>query len=87
MTCTDNQSRNRRLGLALAEGETAQQYMNELGQAVEGFHAAQVVHDIAKENNVEMPICEKVWKVLNGHLELNTAIAELLGRDMKEEFK
>jgi len=85
LTCTDDQSRNRRLGLALAQGKTAQQYMDELGQAVEGFHAAQVVHEIAQDNNVEMPICEKVWKVLNGHLELNTAIAELLGRDMKEE--
>ena len=86
LTCTDDQSRNRRLGLALAQGKTAQQYMEELGQAVEGFHAAQVVHEIACDQNVEMPICEKVWKVLNGHLELNTAIAELLGRDMKEEF-
>lgn len=86
LTCTDNQSRNRRLGLALAQGKTAQEYMDKLGQAVEGFHAAQVVHEIAKDNNIEMPICEKVWKVLNGHLELNTAIAELLGRDMKEEF-
>lgn len=86
LTCTDDQSRNRRLGLALAQGKTAQQYMDELGQAVEGFHAAQVIHEIAKDNGVEMPICEKVWKVLNGHLELNTAIAELLGRDMKEEF-
>ncbi|MBT8125561.1 MAG: NAD(P)-dependent glycerol-3-phosphate dehydrogenase [Gammaproteobacteria bacterium] len=86
LTCTDDQSRNRRLGLALAQGKKAQQYMDELGQAVEGFHAAQVIHEIAKDNGVEMPICEKVWKVLNGHLELNTAIAELLGRDMKEEF-
>lgn len=86
LTCTDNQSRNRRLGLALAKGKTAQQYMDELGQAVEGFHAAQVVHKIAKDHHVEMPICEKVWKVLNGHVELDTAIAELLGRDMKEEF-
>ena len=86
LTCTDDQSRNRRLGLALAEGKTAQQYMDELGQAVEGFHAAQVVHEIAHDHHVEMPICEKVWKVLNGHLDLNTAIAELLGRDMKEEF-
>ncbi len=86
LTCTDDQSRNRRLGLALAQGKTAQQYMEELGQAVEGFHAAQVVHEIASDHMVEMPICEKVWKVLNGHLELNTAIAELLGRDMTEEF-
>ena len=86
LTCTDDQSRNRRLGLALAQGKTAQQYMDELGQAVEGFHAAQVIHEFAKDHGVEMPICEKVWKVLNGHLELNTAIAEILGRDMKEEF-
>ena len=60
LTCTDNQSRNRRLGFALAQGKTAQQYMDELGQAVEGFHAAQVVHEIAKDNGVDMPICEKV---------------------------
>lgn len=86
LTCTDDQSRNRRLGHALAQGKTAQQYMDELGQAVEGFHAAQVVHDVATENQVEMPICEQVWHVLNGKLDLKVAISELLGRDMKEEF-
>ena len=86
LTCTDNQSRNRRLGLALAEGKTAQKYMDEIGQAVEGFHAAQVVHAIAEDKNVEMPICEKVWQVLNGNVELKVAIAQLLGRDMKAEF-
>ena len=86
LTCTDDQSRNRRLGQALAQGKTAQQYMDELGQAVEGFHAAQVVHEVAKENQVEMPICEQVWQVLNGKVDLKIAISELLGRDMKEEF-
>ncbi len=85
LTCTDDQSRNRRLGLALAQGKTAQQYMEELGQAVEGFHAAQVVHDIAKDFGVEMPICEQVWNVLSGNLDLKTAIAQLLGREMKQE--
>ena len=63
LTCTDNQSRNRRLGIALAQGKTAQQYMDGLGQAVEGFHAAQVVHDIATDHNIEMPICNQVWNV------------------------
>ncbi len=86
LTCTDDQSRNRRLGLALANGKTAQQYMEEVGQAVEGFHAAQVIHEIAKNNQTEMPICEQVWHVLNGKLDLKVAISELLGRDMKEEF-
>ncbi len=86
LTCTDDQSRNRRLGLALAQGKTAQQYMDELGQAVEGFHAAQVVHAIAKEHHVEMPICKQVWQVLSGKIELKAAVSELLGRDMKQEF-
>ena len=85
LTCTDNQSRNRRLGLALAQGKTAQQYMDELGQAVEGFHAAQVVYDIAKDHHVDMPICNQVWNVLSEKMDLKTAIAQLLGREMKQE--
>ena len=85
LTCTDNQSRNRSLGLALAKGETAQQYMGRVGQAVEGFHAAQVVHEMTQLHKVEMPICEKVWQVLNSDMDLKSAIAELLGRDMKAE--
>ncbi len=87
LTCTDDQSRNRRLGLALAQGKTAQQYMNELGQAVEGFHAAQVVHRVARKSQVDMPICTQVWHVLNGDIELETAVSELLSRDMKVELK
>lgn len=86
LTCTDDQSRNRRLGLALAQGRTAQQYMDELGQVVEGFHAAQVIHAVAKEHQVEMPICEQVWRVLSGKIELKAAVSELLGRDIKKEF-
>ena len=85
LTCTDDQSRNRRLGLALAQGKTAQQYMDELGQTVEGFHAAQVVHRVAKQNRVDMPICTQVWHVLNGDTDLETAVSELLSRDMKIE--
>ena len=86
LTCTDNQSRNRRLGLALAQGKTAQQYMEELGQAVEGFHAAQIVHQVALDNQVDMPICTQVWQVLNGDTALETAVSELLSRDMKVEL-
>lgn len=86
LTCTDDQSRNRRLGLALAHGKTAQQYMEALGQAVEGFHAAQVVHQIAQDRQVDMPICTQVWRVLNGDAVLETAVSELLSRDMKVEL-
>ena len=86
LTCTDDQSRNRRLGLALAQGTTAQQYMEELGQAVEGFHAAQVVHRVAQNHQVDMPICSQVWHVLNGDTALESAVSELLSRDMKVEL-
>ncbi len=85
LTCTDNQSRNRRLGLALAQGKSAKQYMDELGQAVEGFHAAEVVYEVAKDNDVEMPICNQVWNVLSEKVDLKTAITQLLGREMKQE--
>lgn len=60
--------------------------MDELGQAVEGFHAAQVVHRVAKQNRVDMPICTQVWHVLNGDIDLETAVSELLSRDMKIEL-
>ena len=85
LTCTDDQSRNRRLGLALAQGKSAQQFMDELGQAVEGFHAAQVLHRVARRHGVDMPICTQVWQVLNGDIELENAVSELLSRDMKIE--
>ena len=85
LTCTDNQSRNRRLGLALAQGKSAQQYMDELGQAVEGFHAAQILHRVASRHGVDMPICTQVWKVLKGDIELESAVSDLLNRDMKVE--
>lgn len=85
LTCTDDQSRNRMLGLALSRGKTAQQYMNELGQTVEGFHAVQAVREIAARHQVEMPICEQVYRILNEGTPVKTAVAELLGRKMKEE--
>ena len=59
--------------------------MDELGQAVEGFHAAQVLHRVARRHGVDMPICTQVWQVLNGDIELENAVSELLSRDMKVE--
>ncbi len=86
LTCTDDQSRNRRLGLALARGKSVRQYTEELGQTVEGLHAARAVYEIAERHQIEMPICEQVWHILNAQIELQAAISELLSRDMKEEF-
>ena len=64
LTCTDNQSRNRRCGLALAEGKDLTSAKKEIGQAIEGVVTAGVVHELAKIYQVDMPITEQVNMVL-----------------------
>jgi len=56
LTCTDDQSRNRRFGRALASGKPIDQAIAEIGQVVEGYHAAKAVHMVAKKLGVDMPI-------------------------------
>src|SRR5581483_6400918 len=64
LTCTDDQSRNRRFGLLLAGGATPDRALTEIGQVVEGYTAAKAVRSVAKRANVEMPLCEGVFRVL-----------------------
>ena len=64
LTCTDDQSRNRRLGLALASGRTVEQAQEEIQQVVEGVRAGKAVHQVAARLGVEMPICEQVYRIL-----------------------
>lgn len=85
LTCTDNQSRNRRFGLALAEGQSVEQALETIGQAVEGVKAAASVVALARRNNLEMPICEQVDRVIEGHLPPSVAVKALLGRAIKPE--
>ena len=58
LTCTDDQSRNRRFGLLLAAGRTPQQALAEIGQVVEGYTAAKAAYAVAERMSVEMPLCE-----------------------------
>jgi glycerol-3-phosphate dehydrogenase (NAD(P)+) len=85
LTCTDNQSRNRRMGLALAEGLTIEQARQRIGQEVEGVHTAQEVYNLAIRNRVEMPISEQVYRVLYEQLEPKAAVHNLLERRQKPE--
>ncbi len=64
LTCTDDQSRNRRFGLALAQGQTAAEALASIGQVVEGYYGARAVHGVADRHGVEMPIVEQVYRVL-----------------------
>lgn len=85
LTCTDDQSRNRRLGLALGQGKTLEPALREIGQAVEGVHTAREVVQLAAIHKIEMPIAEQVNQVLyHGHSP-QEAVEALLTRDLKPE--
>jgi len=86
LTCTDDQSRNRRLGLALANGKSIEQAQKEIGQAIEGAKTVSAVMTIAQEKSIEMPISEQVNKVLLGQATPRDAVQTLLLRDPKEEL-
>jgi glycerol-3-phosphate dehydrogenase (NAD(P)+) len=85
LTCTDNQSRNRRFGLSLAAGRTAQQALAEIGQVVEGYTAAKAAHAVARRMNVEMPLCTGVYRVLYEGVPAREAVRELMTRPIKSE--
>ena len=85
LTCTDDQSRNRRFGLLLAAGRTAQAALAEIGQAVEGYAAAGAIHEVAARAGVEMPLCEMAYRVLYQHLPAKEAVRSLMSRPIKAE--
>jgi glycerol-3-phosphate dehydrogenase (NAD(P)+) len=85
LTCTDNQSRNRRFGLSLAAGHTPQQALAEIGQVVEGYTAAKAAYAVAKRMNVEMPLCAGVYRVLYEGVPARDAVHELMTRPIKPE--
>lgn len=85
LTCTDNQSRNRRCGLALASGSTAAAAQKSIGQVVEGVQASRAVRDVATRSSVEMPICEQVYRVIHEGATPKDAVKELMSRALKPE--
>jgi glycerol-3-phosphate dehydrogenase (NAD(P)+) len=86
LTCTDNQSRNRRMGLALAAGKTVKEAEAEIQQVVEGVLAAEAVHRVAARAEVEMPICEQIYRILYEGAEPQAAVVALMKRELKSEF-
>lgn len=86
LTCTDNQSRNRRLGLALGQRKDRDSAIADIGQAVEGAKSALSIGKLAQSAGVEMPICQQVYRILYEQFSPHDAVEELLSRDMKAEF-
>ena len=87
LTCTDDQSRNRRMGLALAGGASVAQARAAIGQEVEGVVTAAAVRTLARRLGVEMPISEQVYQVLYKGVPPLAATAALLEREPKAEFR
>jgi glycerol-3-phosphate dehydrogenase (NAD(P)+) len=85
LTCTDNQSRNRRFGLALAQGKDSRQAQAEIGQVVEGVLAAEAVTRVARQAGVEMPISEQIQRVIHHGLAPREAVTALMRRQVKAE--
>jgi glycerol-3-phosphate dehydrogenase (NAD(P)+) len=85
LTCTDDQSRNRRVGLALGKGRPLKLALADLGQVAEGVTTAREVHALAQRLNVDMPITEQVYRVLWESLSPQQAVEALLRREPRQE--
>lgn len=85
LTCTDNQSRNRRFGLALGQGKDVDTAQDEIGQVVEGYRNTKEVWLLAQRMGVEMPIVDQIYQVLYQGKDARLAAQDLLARDKKAE--
>jgi glycerol-3-phosphate dehydrogenase (NAD(P)+) len=87
LTCTDDQSRNRRFGLKLAAGRSVVEAREEIGQSVEGFVAAKAVHAVAARERIEMPLCEGVYQILYEGRPASQVVQALMTRPIKSEIE
>lgn len=85
LTCTDNLSRNRRMGLAIASGMSVGEAKQEIQQVVEGILAAEAVNEVAEELGIEMPICHQIFRILHEGAEPREAVGALMSRELKSE--
>jgi glycerol-3-phosphate dehydrogenase (NAD(P)+) len=87
LTSTDNQSRNRRFGLALAAGRSVEQALKEIGQVVEGYSAARAVHLVATRKKVDMPIVHGIYRVLYENEPARDVVKDLMTRPIRPEVE
>jgi glycerol-3-phosphate dehydrogenase (NAD(P)+) len=86
LTATGDLSRNRKVGLLLAQGQSLDQAVSSLGHVAEGVYSARTVLQRARALGVDMPITEAVVALLDGRLSAREAVQALMGRDPKGEF-
>ena len=84
-TCTSHHSRNRAVGVRLGAGESLETIMKDMTMVAEGVFAADIVHALASENNIDMPITDAVCRMLRGKTDPHSLVAEIMTRTPKRE--
>jgi len=87
VTCTSMHSRNRRAGILIGQGKTAQEAMDEVKMVVEGISTTKAAYELSKHKNVVMPITEQAYEVLFNGKNVRLAVTELMGRSKKHEIE
>jgi glycerol-3-phosphate dehydrogenase (NAD(P)+) len=85
LTCTDDQSRNRRFGMALGRSQSLRQAQSGIHQVVEGLPAARAVYEVAQRLAVEMPICREIYRIMHEGKAVRAAVQALMGREVRSE--
>ena len=85
VTCTSMHSRNRRAGIIIGQGKTAEEAQKEVKMVVEGVKTAKAVHFLAEKYGVEMPISNEAYKILFENMSAKDCVKNLMTRDMKNE--
>lgn len=86
LTCTGDLSRNRRVGILLAQQQTLPEILRQLGHVAEGVYTVREVHQLAQRLGVDMPICQAVYRVLYEQVAAASAVKDLLSRAASSEF-
>ena len=87
LTCTDDQSRNRRFGMALGRGESTAQAHSAIDQVIEGISGAQAVYAVAQRLAVDMPICREVYEIMHAGKPVRAAVQALMSREVRSELE
>lgn len=85
LTCSSTQSRNMSLGKAIGEGRTLEEIMAERNSVAEGAHTVEIVHKIAKDKGLDMPITEAVYQILKEKQDVRSVTEALLKRPFTDE--
>lgn len=85
VTCTSMHSRNRRAGILIGQGKSAQEAMDEVKMVVEGVHTCKAAYRLAQKYGVEMPITNEAHHVLFEGKDPGEAVMDLMGRDRRAE--